>query len=135
LLVEYVVARYAHAAGKRFRDIASKTLQLFQAYQWPGNIRELQNVVERAVILCDDETFSVDETSFGQESAPASGPVVSLVPSLAEHERRMIEAALAQSKGVVSGAKGAARGLGLPRQTLDARILSLGIDKHRFKTR
>jgi formate hydrogenlyase transcriptional activator len=135
LLVEYVVARYAHAAGKRFRDIASKTLQLFQAYHWPGNIRELQNVVERAVILCDDETFSVDETSFGQESAPASGPVVSLVPSLAEHERRMIEAALAQSKGVVSGAKGAARGLGLPRQTLDARILSLGIDKHRFKTR
>jgi formate hydrogenlyase transcriptional activator len=132
LLLEYVVARYARAAGKKFRDIASQTLERFQAYHWPGNIRELQNVVERAVILCDGDTFSVDESWIGQQSAPASGPVVPFVPSLVEHERQMIEAALAGTRGVVAGA---ARNLGIPRQTLDARILSLGIDKLRFKTR
>ena len=114
------------------RRRTSKTLERFQAYHWPGNIRELQNVVERAVILCDGETFSVDESWFAQQSAPASGPVVPFVPSLVEHERQMIEAALAGTRGVVAGA---ARKLGIPRQTLDARILSLGIDKLRFKTR
>jgi len=135
LLLDYVVARYAQKAGKTFRDITSKTIQLFQAYHWPGNIRELQNIVERAVILCDGETFSVDDTLFGRAPAAVSGPVVPLVPTLVEHEKQMIEAALAECKGIVSGAKGAARKLGVPRQTLDARILSLGIDKRRFKTR
>ena len=133
LLVEYLVARYAQKAGKQFRDITSKTLGLLQAYHWPGNIRELQNVIERAVILCDGETFSVDESWLRQESAPASSPVVPLVPILLERERQMIEEALAQSKGRISGPNGAARKLGLPRQTLETRILSLGIDKHRFR--
>jgi len=135
LLLDYVVARYAQKAGKRFRNITSKTIQLFQAYQWPGNIRELQNIVERAVILCDGETFSIDQTLFGRAPAAVSGPVVRLVPKLVEHEKQMIEAALAECKGIVSGEKGAARKLGVPRQTLDARILSLGIDKRRFKIR
>jgi len=135
LLLDYVVARYAQGVGKKFTAITSKTLQLFQAYPWPGNIRELQNVVERAVILCDAETFAVDETWFGPQPGTVPGPVVPLVPTLVEHEKQMIEAALLESRGIVSGARGAARKLGVPRQTLDARILSLGIDKHRFKTR
>jgi formate hydrogenlyase transcriptional activator len=135
LLVEYFIDRYAKKAGKNFRDVTSKTLELFQAYEWPGNIRELQNVIERAVILCDGETFSVDEAWLKRASSPVPDPVVPFVTTLVERERQMIETALAQCQGRVSGANGAARKLGIPRQTLDARIASLGIDKYRFKTR
>ena len=134
LLVEYFVDRYAQKAGKKFKDITSKTLALFQRYLWPENIRELQNVIERAVILCDNETFSIDETWLKLELPPPSGPVVPLAATLIEREKQMIEAGLAQCQGRVSGPSGAAHKLGIPRQTLDARILSLGINKHRFKT-
>jgi formate hydrogenlyase transcriptional activator len=135
LLVEYFIDRYAKKAGKNFSNIANKTFRLFQAYDWPGNIRELQNVIERAVILCDGATFSVDEAWLKRASSPVSDPVVPLVTTLVERERQMIENALAQCQGRVSGANGAAKKLGIPRQTLDARIASLSIDKHRFKTR
>jgi formate hydrogenlyase transcriptional activator len=135
LLVEYFVDRYAQKAGKKFKDITSKTLALFQRYQWPGNIRELQNVIERAVILCDNETFSIDDTWLKLEPPPPpSGSVVPLAATLVEREKQMIEAALAQCQGRVSGPYGAAHKLRIPRQTLDARILSLGINKHRFKS-
>jgi formate hydrogenlyase transcriptional activator len=133
LLVEYFIDRYAKKAGKKFTDVTSETLELLQAYDWPGNIRELQNVIERAVILCDGETFSVDEAWLKRASSPVSDPVVPLVPTLVEREKEMIETALAQCQGRVSGPSGAAHKLGIPRQTLDARIAS--IDKHRFKTR
>jgi formate hydrogenlyase transcriptional activator len=135
LLVEYLIDRYAKKAGKNFNDVTKKTLELFQAYEWPGNIRELQNVIERAVILCDGETFSIDETWLKRESPPVSGPVVPLVITLVEREKEIIEAALAQCQGRISGPSGAAHKLGIPRQTLDARIASLGIDKYRFKVR
>lgn len=134
LLVEYLIDRYANKAGKKFKDTTSKTLELFQGYHWPGNIRELQNIIERAVILCDGETFSIDETWLKRESPAVSGSIVPLVTTLVEHEKEMIEAALAQCKGRVSGPSGAAHKLGIPRQTLDARILSLGINKHRFRS-
>src|ERR1700723_3619661 len=134
LLLEYLVTRYAQKAGKKFRDITSKTLQLFRAYRWPGNIRELQNVIERAVVLCDGDTFSVDESWLRQESSPASGPIVPLVTTLEDRERQMIEEALAQSSGRISGPAGAAAKLGIPRQTLDRKILSLGIEKNQFKS-
>jgi DNA-binding NtrC family response regulator len=135
LLLEYLVTRYAQKAGKKFRDITSNTLQLLQAYPWPGNIRELQNVIERAVVLCDGDTFSVDERWLRQESSRASGPVVPLVTTLEDRERQLIAEALAQSRGRISGPTGAAAKLGIPRQTLDRKILSLGIDKNRFKSR
>jgi len=134
LLVEYLVGRYAEKAGKRFENITSNTLELLQAYRWPGNIRELQNIIERAVILCEGATFSIDESWLRPESGPASGPVVQLVPTLADRERDIIEAALAQSRGRISGPTGAAAKLGIPRQTLDRKILSLGIDKNQFKS-
>jgi formate hydrogenlyase transcriptional activator len=135
LLVEYFIDRYAKKAGKHFSNITNKMLEVFQAYDWPGNIRELQNVIERAVILCDGETFSIDETWLKRASSPVSDPVVPFVTTLVEREREMIETALAQCQGRVSGPSGAALKLGIPRQTLEARILSLGINKHRFKTR
>ena len=135
LLVTYMVERYAKKAGKRIRTIQKETLKLFQAYDWPGNIRELQNVIERAVVLCDSETFSVDEAWLKPEGHRLSGAVLPLGATLAEHEKEIIEAALADCGGQVSGPTGAAAKLGLPRQTLESKIIALGINKHRFKTR
>jgi formate hydrogenlyase transcriptional activator len=133
LLVEYLIDRYAQKAGKRIRNIDKKTMELFHAYDWPGNIRELQNVVERAVILCEGETFFVDEawlTRIAPKSAMTSVP---LVANLAEHEKEMLEAALRESEGVVGGPTGAAVKLGIPRQTLESKIRKLGINRYRFK--
>jgi formate hydrogenlyase transcriptional activator len=135
LLVEYLIERYAKKAGKKIRNIRKKTLELFQAYDWPGNIRELQNVIERAVVLCDSETFSVDETWLKREGRPLSGPSVPFVATVAEREREIIGAALAECQGRIAGPSGAAAKLGIPRQTLDSKIKTLGIDKHRFKAR
>jgi formate hydrogenlyase transcriptional activator len=141
LLVEYLVERYAKRAGKRISHIKKKTLDLFQAYDWPGNIRELQNVVERAVILCDGETFSVDEVWLQRKSTELSGLLqVSRAGILAadkiefaDRERKAIEAALAECQGRVSGPHGAAAKLGIPHQTLESKIANFGIDKRRFK--
>jgi formate hydrogenlyase transcriptional activator len=141
LLVEYLIERYAKKAGKKIRHIKKKTLELFQRYDWPGNIRELQNVIERAVILCDGEEFAVDESWLKPESTRPSGPTdpsPSMLAegqrALAQREREMIEAALVACKGRVSGPSGAAARLAIPRQTLDSRIKALQINKHRFKT-
>jgi formate hydrogenlyase transcriptional activator len=137
-LVEYFIDRYAKKAGKKIRKIEKKTMELFQTYKWPGNIRELQNVVERAVILCDDDTFSVDETWLIQESPreprPLSASASRLLRLDEDQEREMIEAALAESKGRVAGPFGAASKLGIPRQTLESKIVNLGINKNRFKS-
>ncbi len=135
LLVTYLVERYAKKAGKKIRNIQKETLELFQAYDWPGNIRELQNVIQRATVLCDSETFSVDETWLKPEGHRLSGSVVPLGTTLAEHEKEMIETALADCGGQVGGPTGAAAKLGLPRQTLESKITTLGINKNRFKTR
>src|SRR5467141_291258 len=141
LLVEYLIERYATKAGKRIRKISRSALTLFQAYEWPGNIRELQNVIERAVILCDGDTFSVDETWLTRHPKAAAGPSISVGTSLpqqqhlqSETERQMIEAALAVTRGRIAGPKGAAAKLGIPRQTLDSKITAFGIDKHRYKS-
>src|SRR6266403_836224 len=137
-LVEYLIDRYAKKAGKKIRKIEKKTLELLQTYKWPGNVRELQNVVERAVILCDDDTFSVDETWLVQESPreprPLSAPASRLLRLDEDQEREMIEAAVAESKGRVAGPFGAAVKLGIPRQTLESKIVNLGINKDRFKS-
>lgn len=135
LLITYLVERYAKKAGKKIRNIQRRTLELFQAYDWPGNIRELQNVIQRAIVLCESETFSVDETWLKREKHRLSGSVVPLGTTLAEHEKDIIEAALADCGGQVAGPTGAAAKLGLPRQTLESKIMALGINKHRFKTR
>jgi len=133
LLVEYLIDRYAQKAGKKIRNIDKKTMELFHAYDWPGNIRELQNVVERAVILCEGETFFVDEAWLTRVAPKSAMTSVPLVANLAEHEREMLEAALRESEGVVGGPTGAAVKLGIPRQTLESKIRKLGINRYRFK--
>lgn len=135
LLVTYLIERYAKKAGKKIKNIQKETLELFQDYDWPGNIRELQNVIQRAIVLCESDTFSVDETWLKRESHRLSGSVIPLGATLAEHEKDIIEAALADCGGQVSGPTGAAAKLGLPRQTLESKITALGINKHRFKAR
>src|SRR5437773_8183250 len=134
LLVEYLIERYAKKAGKKIRNIRTKTLELFQAYDWPGNIRELQNVIERAVVLCDSETFSVDETWLKREGQRRE-PAVPFIATLVEREKEIIETALAVCRGRIAGPLGAAIKLGIPRQTLESKIKTLRIDKHRFKGR
>ncbi len=135
VLVEYLIERYAKKAGKKIRTINKQTLALFQTYDWPGNIRELQNVIERAVILCASDTFAVEERWLQREAPPRSGPGMPLVAARAAHERALIEAALSECRGRVSGPAGAAAKLGLPRQTLESKIKALGIHLQQFKTR
>jgi len=133
LLVEYLIDRYAQAAGKKIKNINKGTLELFQNYDWPGNVRELQNVIERAVILSDGETFSVDETWLTPVSLQATTTTAPLVANLMDHEKEMIENALREAEGLISGPTGAAAKLGIPRQTLESKIRKLGINRYRFK--
>jgi len=133
LLVEYFVGRFGKKAGKKFRTIEKKTIELFESYQWPGNVRELQNVIERAVILSDGDIFCVDKTWLKRQAPQFAGPAVALNSALQRQEKEMIEAALAETGGRVSGPSGAATKLGIARPTLDAKIKRLGIDKYRFK--
>jgi len=128
LLVEYFIDRYASKAGKNIRHVERKSMDRFESYSWPGNIRELQNVIERSVILCDSENFSVDQSWLSSAGCPARP----LSQELVSQERELIEAALAECKGRVSGASGAAVKLGLPPSTLDSKIRALKIDKRRF---
>jgi len=132
LLVGYLVDRYAKKAGKRIRSVSKQTLQLFQSYSWPGNVRELQNVIERAVIVCDSETLRVDASWFTR-TAPISKANRPFSADLATREKAMIENALRETKGFVSGPGGAAAKLGLPRQTLESKIRRLRINPRRFK--
>ncbi|PWT92254.1 MAG: hypothetical protein C5B54_03820 [Acidobacteria bacterium] len=133
MLAEYFIARHARNLGKRFRRLDKKTLNAIRSYRWPGNVRELQNVIERSAIVCNTENFLLDERWVGQQSAllPPGSDV--FTKELVGFERRMIETALEQTKGRVSGPKGAALKLGIPASTLDSKIRSLGINKHRFK--
>jgi formate hydrogenlyase transcriptional activator len=135
LLVAYFIDRYARKAGKPIRSLNKRSLELLQSYPWPGNIRELQNVIERSVIVCDTEIFSVDESWLSQPPL-ATEPEgrLELSRKLAAQEKEMIESALRESGGRVSGPSGAAVKLGIPGSTLDTKIRSLKIDKIRFKS-
>jgi PAS domain S-box-containing protein len=131
LLVAYFIDRYSSKSGKKFLSINRRSMDSFESYPWPGNIRELQNVIERSVIVCDSDEFSVDESWLSRAPTATARP---LVEDLLDEERGRIEAALSRSKGRVSGPTGAASALGLPASTLDSKIKSLKIDKRRFQT-
>jgi PAS domain S-box-containing protein len=135
LLVEYFVDRYARKAGKNIKRVSKKTLELLQSYPWPGNIRELQNVIERSVILCETEIFSIEENWLPHHPPPTpeSKQQVELPQSLLVQEKNMIEAALKDTRGRVSGPTGAAVKLGIPRSTLESKIRSLRINKNSFR--
>jgi len=136
LLVEYFVDRYARKAGKNISSVDKKTLQLLQSYPWPGNIRELQNVIERSVIVCETEIFTVDESWLSEQSHDQrSGGKLYLSQRLAAKEKEVIEEALRDSQGRIVGPSGAAAKLGIARSTLESKIQSLNIDRNRFKAK
>jgi formate hydrogenlyase transcriptional activator len=134
LLVEYFLDRYARKAGKSFRSVDRKSLEMLQAYAWPGNIRELQNVIERSVIVSESETFSVDRSWLsGKPHAQESKSRMEITRDLAAQEKEAIEAALRECGGRVSGPSGAAARLGIPGSTLESKIKVLKINKNRFR--
>lgn len=132
ILVEYVVKRFAEKMAKRIRRIDKRTLELCERYSWPGNIRELQNIVGRSVILCSGDTFSIDEAWLPSQAPLLRDGSSPLPDALQDQEKEMIEAALAKSKGKVAGPRGAAAKLGIPPSTLESKIKQLKIEKSRF---
>jgi PAS domain S-box-containing protein len=134
VLVEYFIDRYARKAGKKITTVDKKTLRLLESYPWPGNIRELQNVIERSVIVCETTNFSVDESWLSQKLPERKAESqLYLSEKVAAQEKGLIEAALRESKGRVFGPSGAAARLGIARSTLESKIRSLKINKNRFK--
>src|SRR4029077_4970903 len=122
MLVEYFVKRYAEKAGKQICKIEKNTLNLGQSYPWPGNIRELQNIVERSVILSSGDTFWIEKALLASQEPPWSVLPGPLPAALQNQEKESIEASRAESKGKVAGPEGAAAKLGIPRSTLDSKI-------------
>jgi transcriptional regulator with GAF, ATPase, and Fis domain len=133
MLIEYFVKRHAEKARKKISKIDKITLKLCQSYHWPGNIRELQNIVERSVILCTGDTFGIDEAWLSSQNAPRRASSHLLPENLHDYEKELIEAALAESNGIVAGPNGAAAKLGIPRSTLDLKIKQLNIRKHTIR--
>ena len=134
LLVEYFIDRYARKAGKGITSVEKKTLRLLESYPWPGNIRELQNVIERSVIVSETTSFSVDESWLSQQLPERKAENQHYLSEKVEaQEKEMIEAALRDCQGRVSGPLGAAAKLGIARSTLESKIQSLKINKNRFR--
>ena len=133
LLTEYLTQRYAARMGKTITSVSKRTMDVLTSYDWPGNVRELQNVVQRAVILCEG-TLVVDEAWLAKRQVRRAGEAITLGRPSAHEEKELIERALAASRGRVAGPTGAAAKMGIPRSTLESKIRSLRIDKHRFQS-
>ena len=134
LLVEYFIDRYARKAGKHITTVEKRTLQVLQSYPWPGNIRELQNVIERSVIVCETASFSVDESWLSHQPPERKAErQLYLSEKVAAQEKEIIEAALRECQGRVFGPSGAAAKLGIARSTLESKIQSFKINKNRFR--
>ena len=134
-MVSYFVGRYAKRAGRKIRGIRKSALDSLESYSWPGNIRELQNVIERSLIVCETDEFMIDKSWLSSEPMPIRSGDQASIETSATSERELIEVALAQAKGKVSGLSGAAAKLGSPASTLESKIRSLKINKYRFKER
>lgn len=128
-LARHFIERYAAKAGKRIRNVKKGTAQFLVAYHWPGNIRELQNVIERSVILCDTETLAVDEAGLSSTSESLYSPQ----PRHTSGQKERIEAVLAECRGRISGPNGAASKLGIRRTTLESWITRLRINKYQYQ--
>jgi formate hydrogenlyase transcriptional activator len=158
MLVEYFASRYAARLGKNITAIDRRTMERLIDYPWPGNVRELQNVIERAAILADGGVLRVEESDLHEPRQVSAGrsqaevtrsaadgasiaapagrrhePAASASQGLHDHEKRFIESVLAECRGRVSGARGAAAKLGIPATTLESKIKRFGIDKHRYR--
>jgi formate hydrogenlyase transcriptional activator len=133
ILVEYFAARCAERIGKKIRHIEKTTMDLLVSYKWPGNIRELQNVIERGVILADSGILRIDPTVLGAGAESAAADTDK--DALHQQQRDLIESTLAETRGRVAGPHGAAARLRLPASTLESKIRALKIDKHKYRFR
>jgi formate hydrogenlyase transcriptional activator len=133
ILADYFISRFASRMGKRIRQIDRRTAEAMQRYSWPGNIREMQNVIERGVILCDSEIFRLEPGTLPEESMAPS--VVNAIDGqrTRDHQKADIEAVLKETRGRIAGPDGAAARLGIPASTLESRIRALKINKHAFR--
>jgi len=132
--VWHFIQRFAKRMNKVVDTISSATMDALRQYHWPGNIRELQNVIERSVILCETEIFSIDESWLCQKLPESEADnQLYLSENVAAQEKEMIEAALRECQGRVFGPSGAAAKLGIARSTLESKIQSLKINKNRFR--
>jgi transcriptional regulator with PAS, ATPase and Fis domain len=134
LLVRHFVQQFAKRMNKRIESISSETMQALTRYPWPGNIRELQNIMERSVVVYEKGNLSVKKSWLSRESFHSEPATQSLIKRSAMEDRRMIGAALAEARGRVSGPSGAAIKLGIPPSTLESKIRSMNINKYSFKT-
>jgi PAS domain S-box-containing protein len=133
MLVEYFIDRFARGAGKKIRSIEKQALELLESYSWPGNIRELQNLIERSVIVCETDRLAVDDSWLSLGNSQPQGPAGPLATRIQAQEKEFIEKALAETEGRVSGASGAAAKLGISASALEYKIRLLKINKHQFK--
>jgi formate hydrogenlyase transcriptional activator len=133
ILVDYFISRYATRMGKRIVQIDRRTLDAMQRYSWPGNIRELQNVIERGVILADSDVFRLDPGTLPDLSGSASNSPIPASGNSREQQKTQIEAILKETRGRIAGPDGAAARLGIPASTLESRIKTLKINKHLFR--
>jgi DNA-binding NtrC family response regulator len=134
LLVGHFTRQFARRMNKVIDTISSATMDALRRYHWPGNIRELQNVIERSVILCETEIFSIDESWLPQQpflTEPRNQ--IELSRRRQAEEMDIIATALKESSGRVFGPTGAAAKLSIAASTLESKIRSLKIDKNRFK--
>jgi formate hydrogenlyase transcriptional activator len=133
-LVNYFIDRFSRKAGKKIGTIEKRTMELLESYSWPGNIRELQNVIERSVIVCDTDIFSIDPSWLHSDASPTSTEPAPFARRSEAKEREAIESALEATGGRVSGANGAAARLGMPASTLESKIRVLKINKYQYKS-
>ena len=133
VLVDYFISRFAGRMGKRIRQIDKRTFDAMQQYSWPGNIRELQNVIERGVILSEAEVFRIDPGTLPQESRGSAEIAAPAGESTREQQKARIEAVLKETRGRIAGPDGAAARLGMPASTLESKIRTLKINKHLFR--
>jgi transcriptional regulator with GAF, ATPase, and Fis domain len=132
-LVNHFISVSAARHGKTIRSIEKHGMELLRAYDWPGNIRELRNVVDTSVIVSAGEVLSIDEELLFGARPAGDAPLGSLQKDMANHERVLIERALTETQGRVFGPAGAARILHLPPTTLSAKMKVLKIDPSKFK--
>src|SRR5262249_521476 len=133
ILVDYFVSRFSTRMGKRINKIDRRTLEAMQRYSWPGNIRELQNVIERGVILADGDVFRLEPGTLPEETVTILENVAQEASPSRDNQKTQIEAILKETRGRISGPDGAAARMGLPASTLESRIKALKINKHLFR--
>ncbi len=133
LLVWHFVQQFSQRMNKKIDAISSETIQALTRYPWPGNIRELQNVIERAVVVYDKGSLSIKKSWLSRECLHTESPTALAFERRGTKDREVICAALAETRGRVSGLSGAAAKLGIPPSTLESKIRSMHINKYSFK--